>query len=154
MSAENKGITSFRPDKRAKINAAQEGITSLLAKTAKFEGNLLLQEGIKIDGRFIGNIAISEEKGGLFVLSDTGCIEGNIDADRATIAGKVIGRLTAATVVLMPSARIEGEIFYDTLRVADGATINGRIVCRSDTIEAGEHKEENVVKIGQTAAAS
>lgn len=151
MTSENKNpVVPFRPEKRAKVNAAQEGITSLLAKSSRFEGDLLLQEGIKIDGYFIGSITIPEEIGSLFVLSDTGCIEGSIHVGRATIAGKVIGRLTAATVVLMPSARIEGEIFYDSLRVADGATINGNVIRRSDSVEV-EKTNENVVQISQTS---
>lgn len=151
MSSENNNhIVPFRPEKRAKVNAAQEGITSLLAKSSRFEGDLLLQEGIKIDGHFIGSITIPEEIGSLFVLSDTGCVEGSIHVGRATIAGKVIGRLTAATVVLMPSARIEGEIFYDSLRVADGATINGNVIRRSDSVET-EKTNENVVQISQTS---
>lgn len=147
---QNKSVTPFRPEKKAKVNAAQEGITSLLAKTTRFEGDLLLQEGIKIDGHFIGSITIPEEVGSLFVLSDTGCVEGSIHVGRATIAGKVIGRLTAATVVLMPSARIDGEIFYDSLRVADGATINGKIIRRADSAEI-EKPSENVVQISQTS---
>ena len=146
----NSPIVQFRPEKKAKVNAAVEGITSLLAKTTRFEGDLLLKEGIKIDGHFIGSITIPEEIGSLFVLSDTGCVEGSIHVGRATIAGKIIGRLTAATVVLMPSARIEGEIFYDSLRVADGATINGKLIRRSDAVEI-ENPSENVVKISQTS---
>jgi cytoskeletal protein CcmA (bactofilin family) len=110
---------------------------------------LLLREGIKIDGHFIGSITIPEEIENLFVLSDTGCVEGNIHVGRATIAGKIVGRLTAATVVLMPSARIEGEIFYDSLRVADGATINGNVICRADLSEA-EKPSADVVQIGQS----
>lgn len=158
QNGSSKSIIPFRPEKKAKISAAQEGITSLLSKATRFEGDLLLKEGIKIDGHFIGSITIPEEMKGLFVLADSGCVEGSIHVGRATIAGKVVGRLTAASITILPSARIEGEVFYDTLRISDGATINAQLCRRPSAIEEERpietEKGQNIVQLTTSPASS
>lgn len=153
------GLMPFRQPKKT-ATAAQAGITSLLAGTARFEGNLILQEGIKIDGQFIGTIFIPEDHENLFAISEKGHVEGTVHVGRAVIAGRMVGTLTAVNVTLTPTARIDGEIYYDNLRVEDGATINGTIIRRSDghAIGSGEpaaaqaqNHQKNVVQLTSTA---
>ncbi|MDA8093721.1 MAG: polymer-forming cytoskeletal protein [Betaproteobacteria bacterium] len=133
--------------------ATQEGITSLVAKSARFEGELILQEGIKIDGHFIGKLSIPEEHEHLFMLAEGGVVEGEITVGRAYVAGRLVGKLTAGALVLASGARIDGEIAYKTIRVAEGATINGRILKRSDAdfIMTNPQAAEGVVQIAKAA---
>ncbi|MDA8095301.1 MAG: polymer-forming cytoskeletal protein [Betaproteobacteria bacterium] len=133
--------------------ATQEGITSLLAKSARLEGNLILQEGVKIDGHFIGNLSIPEEHEHLFMLAEGGLVEGTVTVGRAHVAGRINGKLTAGSLVLASTARVDGEIAYKSIRIAEGATINGKIFKRSDAEFAMPNTEtaDGVVQIGKTA---
>lgn len=104
-------------------SADKHKITSLIAKTAKFRGDMLLQESIHINGSIQGNIVI-EGEGMMLSLRDCGRVEGNIRADIVVIAGTVIGNIEAKLVKLHASARVDGDIVYQRILVDDGATIN------------------------------
>lgn len=117
--------------------AVKEKITSLLAKTARFEGNIRLAEGIKIDGVVIGDVEITGNDS-VILLSEGGRIEGNVKAARVIIGGTVMGNVFSEQALLHPTAKVDGDIVYRMLKVADGAEINGKI-CRSKENEHMPH---------------
>lgn len=117
--------------------AVKEKITSLLARTARFEGNIRLAEGIKIDGVVIGDVEITG-KDSVILLSEGARIEGNVKAARVIIGGIVMGNVFSEQALLHPTARVDGDIVYRMLKVADGAEINGKI-CRSKENEHMPH---------------
>jgi cytoskeletal protein CcmA (bactofilin family) len=114
---------SFMKAKDVVPSADKHKITSLIAKNAKFRGDMLLQESIHINGSLQGNIVI-EGEGMLINLSDCARVEGNIRADIVIIAGTVIGNIEGKLVKLHASARVDGDIVYQRILVDDGATIN------------------------------
>lgn len=120
---------SVSPTPATTAPAVKEKITSLLAKTARFEGNIRLSEGIKIDGVVIGDVEISG-KDSVILLSEGARIEGNVKAARVIIGGTVMGNVFSEQALLHPTAKVDGDIVYRMLKVADGAEINGKI-CRS-----------------------
>ena len=50
-------------------------------------------------------------------------VDGNIEAGTVTIYGRVTGLVRAPSIILGPSAVIEGELCYDDMSVAPGAVI-------------------------------
>ena len=74
-------------------------------------------------------------------------IRGAITAESARMAGTVNGSITARELVILKSARIEGDVHYDALTIEQGAQVDGRFAPNarqpvkavpSATIEAAE----------------
>jgi cytoskeletal protein CcmA (bactofilin family) len=80
-------------------------------------------ESMRIDGTVIGNVDID----GVLNLSETGRVDGNIDAASARVAGRVYGDVNCRNGLhLTSTADVTGDIVTTTLIVDDGAVITGR----------------------------
>jgi cytoskeletal protein CcmA (bactofilin family) len=63
-----------------------------------------------------------------FVLDASGRVEGRIECDTAEVRGYFEGEIRASErLVVHDTGRIEGEIRYGRLEVADGGHLTGRI---------------------------
>jgi cytoskeletal protein CcmA (bactofilin family) len=90
---------------------------------AVFKGELSFEKGVRILGRFEGEIT-SE---GQLVVAEGATLTGNAKSGSIRIEGKVKGNLTAgAKVQLTSSARVEGDLQTSRLEVAEGAVLIGR----------------------------
>lgn len=122
-----KAPTAVIPAPSHAIDVRAEAIKSVIAAGEFFEGNLHFQHGAKIDGRVQGNINFGINDG-LLVLNESGQVEGNIAGPRAIIVGEVFGNIIVeGKLIILPKARIHGDIAAGTLQIMEGSTINGRI---------------------------
>lgn len=64
------------------------------------------------------------------VLGSGGTIEGDIVARDVCIQGRMIGRIFAPNVAVESSADVQGRIFHNTVSVAMGARVDGRMPWR------------------------
>ena len=103
-------------------DADKHKITSLIAKSAKFRGDMLLDESIYVKGSIQGSVVISGEDM-ILSLADGAIIRGNVKADVVVVSGTIVGNVEAKLLKLHASARIEGDISYQRILVDDGATI-------------------------------
>ena len=80
-------------------------------------------ESMRVDGIVNGDIVIE----GVLNLSETGRVEGNIQASSARVAGLVQGNINCRAVLhLAATAEIAGDILTDILIIDKGAIIHGR----------------------------
>ena len=119
-------------------------LSSLIAEGVEITGDLSFTNGIRIDGRVNGNIAVGsaeEGRGGLLVVSEKGQIEGSIRCVDAVINGTVVGDLHVENFLeLQANARISGTIHYQFLQMAVGAAVHGRLVKAGQTaVEASDN---------------
>ncbi len=84
-------------------------------------GNIDTEGDLHVDGKIAGDVRC----GGL-TLGESGEIRGNIVAGEARLGGLVDGAVEAATVTLDQTARITGDILYETLSISSGADVEGR----------------------------
>lgn len=103
---------------------------SFIGSDVAVSGDLTSSATIHIDGRIDGNLRCES-----LVMGETGVIAGNIEADEARIAGLVDGAVRARLLTLEPSARVTGDVTYETLSIAAGAQIEGRLA-RKDALAA------------------
>jgi len=83
-------------------------------------------ETMRIDGTVIGNIDID----GVLTLSDTGRVDGNINAASTRVAGRVFGNIACRNILhLASTADVRGDITTTTLIIDDGAVFTG--VCQT-----------------------
>jgi len=109
------------------IDPRAEQIKSCIAEGEYLEGNLHFQHGIKVDGAVKGNIEFGLKEG-LFVLTHKGQVQGDVIGPRAIIVGEVTGNIcVTGRLIILPQARVRGDIAAGTLQLHEGATVEGRI---------------------------
>lgn len=92
---------------------------------AVFKGELRFEKGVRLLGRFEGEIASTGE----LLVAEGAALQGNVKAGAVRIDGTVTGNIDAGTKVsLTSSARLEGDVQAQRLEVAEGAILIGRCV--------------------------
>ncbi len=106
----------------------QPPIKSLIAPGTRIDGNLVFQEGLRVDGEVVGDIRASDGSASILVIGEEACVTGEIHADHVIINGRVTGPVHALELLeLQPKARVEGDVSYKALEMHQGATIKGQL---------------------------
>jgi cytoskeletal protein CcmA (bactofilin family) len=106
----------------------QPPIKSLIADGTEIQGNLSFSDGLRVDGKVVGNVLAAEAVASILVISDSASVTGAITADHIIINGTVKGPIHARKMLeLQPKARIEGDIEYAALEMHQGALIAGQL---------------------------
>ena len=91
---------------------------------------------LHVDGRIEGDIACAS-----VVQGEGSVVEGAIEAESARLSGTIKGSISARELVILKSARVEGDVHYDALTIEQGAQVNGRFAPRAPKKAAGQGAE-------------
>ena len=70
------------------------------------------------------------------VVSESGVVSGEIEAEAVTVRGQVDGSIRARVLALSATARVQGDILHQALEVESGAVVQGRVrQCRDPLAE-------------------
>ena len=94
---------------------------SYIGSEVTVTGDIATGSELHLDGKVLGDVRC-----GTLSQGESGEVRGNIKADEARLAGLVDGAVEAATLYLEASARITGDVLYESLSVAAGAEVEGR----------------------------
>ncbi|WP_086606926.1 bactofilin family protein [Erythrobacter donghaensis] len=94
---------------------------SVIGADVVITGNISATADLHIDGTVEGDITCAS-----LVQGEKSEIRGAITAESARMAGTVNGSITARELVILKSARIEGDVHYDALTIEQGAQVDGR----------------------------
>jgi len=126
-------------------------IDTLVGQGVEVTGDIKFQGGLHLDGKITGNVTTADSaEGSVLVISERGCVEGDVHVAYAVINGEVIGNVYASErLELSSKARISGNVEYNLLEMASGAEINGQmlheisnkkaVVNQKDTTPANVH---------------
>lgn len=98
---------------------------SVISSEVVLSGDVVTAARLHIDGRIDGHVRCAT-----LCQGQSGIVAGDIHADDARIAGLVEGAVFAANLILEPTARIKGDITYQTISIAAGAQVDGRLARR------------------------
>jgi cytoskeletal protein CcmA (bactofilin family) len=101
------------------------GTFSILGADIVITGNIAASSDLHIDGTVEGDITCAA-----LVQGVGSTIRGAIKAERARLSGAVHGGIEAGELVILKSARIEGDVTYDALTIEQGAQVDGRFARR------------------------
>ena len=105
----------------------------MLGKTLFFKGELSADEDIVLFGRVEGSITHT----GSVTIGIGGVVLGNVRARCITVKGTVEGDLEASdSVVVAPSAVVNGDIVAVRVSIVDGARFNGAVEMLRSPVEA------------------
>jgi cytoskeletal protein CcmA (bactofilin family) len=119
-------------------------IDTLVGQGVEITGDIKFQGGLHLDGRITGNVTtVDSAEGSVLVISDRGCVEGDVHVAYAVINGEVIGNVYASEKLeLSTKARISGNVEYNLLEMASGAEINGTMLHNANEKKRLEHQKE------------
>lgn len=93
---------------------------SIIGADVHIVGNVATAGEIQLDGSIEGDI-----QAGALTMGESGALKGTLVADNVVIRGEVTGAIRARTVVLERSAKINGDVYHETLSIEAGARIEG-----------------------------
>lgn len=101
---------------------ANNGATfSVIGPDVTIRGDIEASADLHVDGRVEGDLTCAS-----LVQGESSHIAGAITAERARFSGEVKGTITARELVILKSARIEGDVSYEALTIEQGASVEGR----------------------------
>ena len=111
-----------KKDHLGKVGIVGEGTT--------VKGDIKTLDNFRIEGFIIGNVIT----GSKLFLSETGRVEGDIQADTAEIRGQFKGTMNiAGRLILRAGSVVTGNIQAEELMIDEGAELNGNV----NTLEEG-----------------
>ncbi|SAK46466.1 Polymer-forming cytoskeletal [Caballeronia arationis] len=109
----------------------QAKLATLIAHDVHIKGNLEFSDGLRMDGQITGNVTGRPGEQTLLVVSDQGTITGNVSAYDIVINGTITGDVTVEHFVeLQSNAHVNGNIYYQQLRMDVGASVEGKLTKR------------------------
>jgi cytoskeletal protein CcmA (bactofilin family) len=101
-----------------------ESRSSFVGPKIQFQGELLGDEDVLVEGRLEGRVKISKA----FRVGLHGVVLAEVAAATVTIAGRVVGNVSAVErVEVLPTGILEGNIQAPRIVIGEGARFTGRI---------------------------
>ena len=101
---------------------------SVIASDVEITGNLSAKVDLHIDGKIHGDVMC-----GSLVQGEGSVIVGKVVAETARLSGKVDGSIEAGELVIEASARISGDVLYQSLTIAPGGMVEGKFKHRGSS---------------------
>jgi len=102
--------------------------SSLVSSSTAIKGKVHSDDEIYVDGRIDGDVTAK-----ILIVGINGYIKSDrIEVEKAVIYGSIDGNISAASVYLGQTARINGNILHGDISVENGAYINGDLKQRRD----------------------
>lgn len=109
----------------------------MIGPDVTIRGDIEASVDLHVDGTVVGNISCAS-----LVQGESSRVEGEIKAESARLSGEVQGTIEVRDLVVLKSARIAGDVSYDTLTIEQGASVDGRFApLRAKGSQAAKPKE-------------
>jgi cytoskeletal protein CcmA (bactofilin family) len=128
--------TKGLPPTRTTPNMASNSTFSVFGADISITGDVRAEAELHVDGRIEGDIACKT-----LVQGAQSEVVGAVVADSARLAGRVRGSITVGELVILKSARVEGDVHYDTLTIEQGAEVDGRLAHRVQSSDTGKGRD-------------
>jgi cytoskeletal protein CcmA (bactofilin family) len=113
----------------ALVKSSQEITNSTIGPNSYFTGRFYINGSLKIDGKFEGRSLQADQ----LYIGTSGKVKTNVSANSVFVEGVIIGNITAKSrVMLLPTAKIFGDIKTPELIIQNGVILEGRCVIAND----------------------
>ncbi|MDL0432490.1 polymer-forming cytoskeletal protein [Marinobacter sp. TBZ242] len=108
---------------------------TLVSSRTTVEGDVHFSGGLHVDGTIRGRVVAEEGGDAVLRISEVGSVEGDIVAPHVIINGTVHGDVYASThLELAEKASIHGNVYYNLIEMAMGASVNGSLVHQNEPV--------------------
>ncbi len=111
------------------MKSQKSAMSGLLGVGSRFEGDILFEGTLRVDGQIFGRIHCKNNKPSTVIISELAVVEGTIVADTVIISGKMLGNVRAIEKIeIHAPGKLEGNVFTCDLMIDDGALFQGECV--------------------------
>ncbi len=131
------------------VEKPTEKIDTLIGPNTEIKGDVTFSGGLRVDGKLTGNVSAQDSSNkSLLTVSEQGEVSGNVKVPHVIINGLINGNVTSSGKVLLQSkAKIVGDVYYSSIEMELGATVNGSMVC--ETARESSRKDSSISSIAQ-----
>lgn len=123
----------------ALVKSSQEVTNSTIGPNSFFTGRFHINGSLKIDGKFEGKSLQAEQ----LYVGVSGKVKTNITANSVIVEGVILGNINAKNrVMLLPTAKIYGDIRTPELIIQNGVLLEGRCTISNDT----KHSSKEIIE--------
>lgn len=121
-------------------------VETLIGQSTEIRGDIVFTGGLHLDGKVVGNVIAEGNENCVLIISDRGCIEGEVRVPVVVLNGIVIGDVYASDRVEFSNrGRVNGNVYYNLLEMAMGAEVNGSLVhCENEKKLLAHQNHENI----------
>lgn len=94
---------------------------SVIGSDVVITGNISAKVDLHVDGRIEGDITCAS-----LVQGESSTIHGAIVAEAARLSGTLQGSVDARDLVITASARVTGDVSYETITIEQGGHVDGQ----------------------------
>lgn len=106
-----------------KVSEKAGELSTILGKGSVFEGKLVVEHTLRVDGKFTGDITTTDT----LIVGRDGNINGNVEAKSLVVGGKLSGKASIKEkIVLESKSEFRGEMKTSRLVIDEGAIFDGR----------------------------
>jgi len=125
----------------------KRGMFSVLGADVVVKGNITATNDIHIDGRVEGDVVC-----GTLAQGADSQIFGSVTAEIARIAGTIEGAARVKQLTIERTARITGDVEYESITIENGGHVDGRLKRMSQVDLSGPRAVPNIAPAAATAA--
>ena len=138
----------FKKLKPLTRSESMERIETVIGPGTTVNGDLMLIDSVRIDGKVIGDIQASQSNRATVAIGPTGEVVGHISAFRVIVAGKVEGNIAALErVELSHDCLVHGDISYSSINVQHGARLQGLVIQKLPQAASAANAEQAILAI-------
>jgi cytoskeletal protein CcmA (bactofilin family) len=138
----------FKKLKPLTRSESMERIETVIGPGTTVNGDLMLIDSVRIDGKVIGDIQASQSNRATVAIGPTGEVIGHISAFRVIVAGKVEGNIAALErVELSHDCLVQGDISYSSINVQHGARLQGLVIQKLPQAASAGNAEQAILAI-------
>jgi len=131
------------------VEKPTDKIDTLIGPNTEVKGDVTFSGGLRVDGKLTGNVSAQDSSNkSLLTVSEQGEVSGNVKVPHVVINGLINGNVTSSGKVLLQSkAKIVGDVYYSSIEMELGATVNGSMVC--ETARESSRKDSGITSISK-----
>jgi len=135
------------PATSGQANNGKRGMFSVLGADVVVKGNINATNDVHIDGRVEGDVVC-----GTLTQGADSQIFGSVTAETARIAGSIEGAARVKQLTIERTARITGDVEYESITIENGGHVDGRLKRMSHVDLSGPRAVPSIAPAAATAA--
>lgn len=98
-------------------------VPSIIGSDIRILGNVTTPGEVQLDGVIEGDIVC-----GQLTIGEHGLVTGTVKAERIVLRGRIEGKLRAKTINFERTAKVKGDVTYDTMTMEAGVQVDGKLI--------------------------
>ena len=121
MTVNNMNKTSPRP---------ANSVPSIIGSDVTITGDITTLGEMQLDGAVVGDVRCAS-----LTIGEQGTVEGIVTAEEVIVKGAVKGQINGRNIRLEKTAKVNGDLFHETLSIEAGAFIEGKLTHKKNATQ-------------------